>query len=153
MGDMLKSDAWKQQWTALMSAPYIIVPLLIIISAVVWWFRGTMFQSTIAGLREQVAGLKAQFETQNTISENRMRQYAEKVELEHGHQESLARQINDLKGEIAKAGNDDLAARVARLETGFGELVVASNAVRFAVTGILSATEAPDTANCHGTVK
>jgi hypothetical protein len=151
--DVFNPDTWKQQWTALMSAPYIIVPLLIIIAAVVWWFRGTMFQSTIAGLREQVAGLKAQFETQDMVSENRMHQAAEKVELERGRQESLARQINDLKGEIAKAGNDNLAARVAMLEAGFGELVVASNAVRFALTGVLNATEAADIANFHGIVE
>ena len=146
---MFNPDTWKQQWVAFMSAPYIIFPLLAIVAVVVWWFRGTMFQSTIAGLREQIKVLG----TQKTIFEDRMQLASEKVNLERGNQESLARQISNLKGEIDKAGNDDLAARVAKVETALAELVAASNAVRSVVSGIINATEGPDIASFRGTVE
>jgi hypothetical protein len=141
---MFDPDTWKQQWAALMSAPYIIFPLLAIVAVVVWWFRGTMFQPTIAGLREQIKV----FGAQKTIFDAQMQLAAKELELERGRQDSLARQINDLKAEVtAGVGIDALTARVAGLETSFNELATANNAVRSAfgiVVGTLAATELSD---------
>jgi hypothetical protein len=100
--DMLNPDTWEQQGAAFMSAPYIIFPLLAIVAIAVWWFRGTMFQPMIAGLREQIKVFKAQ----KTIFDAQMQLAADKMALERWQQDSLARQINDLKEEAAKAGNE-----------------------------------------------
>jgi hypothetical protein len=127
--DVFNPDTWKQQWAALMSAPYIIVPLLAIVAGAVWWFRGKIFEATVSGLREQINACEA-----------RLQLAAEKLALELGHQDTLARQFNDLKEAVkTTAGNGALAARIAKVEATIDELAAASNAVRSAigtVTGI-----------------
>jgi hypothetical protein len=61
---------WKQQWDAFMSAPYIIGPILIIMAAAAWWFRGKTLGGVIAGLRERM-----------TVFEERLQLAAEKAAL------------------------------------------------------------------------
>jgi hypothetical protein len=103
-----------------------------------------MFQPMIAGLREQIKV----FGAQKTIFDAQMQLAAKELEAERGRQDSLARQINDLKVEVtAGAGIDALTARVAGLETSLNELATANNAVRSAfgvVVGTLAATELSD---------
>jgi hypothetical protein len=127
---MFDPDTWKQQLATLMSAPYIIFPLLAIVAAIVWWFRGTMFQSTIDGLREQIKVLEAQ----KTIFDAQLQLAANKSEFERWSQDGLARQFNDFKAEVMDgAGIGVIAARIEWLETALNELVAANNAVRSAI--------------------
>jgi hypothetical protein len=107
MADIFSSDTWKQQWEAVMKAPYIIFPLLILVAAAVWWLRGTILQG-------QIDILKAENASQNTIFESRWQLAAEKIELANQAKAEVERQLNSLK--VSSAGNDILAARVARLE-------------------------------------
>jgi len=144
--DAFNLDTLGQQGRMFLNAPYIVLPPAIIVAIAVWWFRGTMFQPVIAGLREQIKV----FGAQKTIFDTQMQITAEKLELERERQDSLARQINGLKEEVAKAGNDALAARVAEVERALAELSAASNAVSSALTGVLSATEETDIANFRG---
>jgi hypothetical protein len=58
MESLLSSDAWKQQWAAFWSAPWVIGPLILIVGGAVWWFRGKMFETQIAGLKEQIAAME-----------------------------------------------------------------------------------------------
>jgi hypothetical protein len=142
--DAFSADWWGQKLAALMNAPILCLPLTAIVAVVVWWFRGTMFQPMIAGLREQIKV----FGAQKTIFDAQMQLAAKELEAERGRQDSLARQINDLKVEVtAGAGIDALTARVAGLETSLNELATANNAVRSAfgvVVGTLAATELSD---------
>jgi hypothetical protein len=128
MADVLSPEIWKHQWEAFMSAPYIIFPLLILAAGAVWWLRGAL-------VKEQIAVLKAENESQNTIFENRRQLAAEKVELANQAKAEVERQFNDLKASLV--GNDALAARVARMESAIEKLSAANNAVRSAI-GIAS---------------
>jgi hypothetical protein len=144
MGAWVSAEWWEQQRVALMSTPILCLPPAAIVAVVVWWFRGTMFQSTISGLREQIKV----FGAQKTIFDAQLQLAADKLELERGRQDGLTRQFNDFKDEVAAgAGIDALTARVAELETSLNELATANNAARSAIgiaIGTLAATEIGD---------
>ena len=128
--DVSNPEWWKQQVEALLSAPLLCLPPAVVLAIIVWWFRSKLLEATISGLREQTEALKGQLQIA-----------ADKGALELKRLDIFAGQINDLKAEVAKTGNDALAARVTELEAGFAELVVASNAVRSAV-GIVDGVSA-----------
>jgi hypothetical protein len=137
--DVPNIDTMAQQWETFLSAPYIILPPAIILAGAAWWFRGTMFQSTISGLREQIKV----FGAQKTIFDAQLQLAADKLELERGSQVSFARQFNDFKTEVAaEAGLDALTARVAGMETSLNELVSANNAVSSAIGIAIGASAA-----------
>jgi hypothetical protein len=118
MADVLKLD-WKRQWEALMNAPYVIIPPLIVGALASWWFCSTLYQSEIAALRE------------------RIQLAAEKVELANQAKAEVERKVNDLHTSLA--GNDALLARVAKLEDAIRKLSLANDAVR-SVVGTGAAT-------------
>jgi hypothetical protein len=149
--DTFSADWWKQQLAALVNSPILCLPPAAIVAFVVWWFRGTMFQPTISGLKGEIAGLREQinvFGAQKTIFDAQMQLAARELAFERTSQDSFARQFNDFKIEVsAGAGIDALTARVAGLETSFNELAAANNAVRSAIgiaVGTLAATEIGD---------
>jgi hypothetical protein len=130
-----------QQWETFLSAPYIILSPAIILAGAAWWLRGTMFQSTISGLREQIKV----FGAQKIIFDAQLQLAADKLELERGRQDSLARQFNDFKEDVtAGAGIDALTARVAGLETSLNDLMIASSAVSSAIATAVGASAATD---------
>jgi outer membrane murein-binding lipoprotein Lpp len=118
------SVRWRIQWNAFLSAPYIILPPAIILAVATWWFRGTMFQSTIAGLREQIKA----FEARLKLADDRAA-WANEV------RDDIARQFKDFKAEIASGGawKDALTARVATMGATIDKLEAANNAVRSAI--------------------
>ena len=134
--DTFSADWWKQQLAALMNSPILCLPPAAIVAAVVWWFRGTMFQPVIAGLKGEIAGLREQinvFGAQKTMFDAQMQIAAREMALERSRQDSFARKISDLKEDATKAENDFIVTRVARLEAGFSELVAASTAAHSAI--------------------
>ena len=119
-----------------MNSPILCLPPAAIVAAVVWWFRGTMFQPVIAGLKGEIAGLREQinvFGAQKTMFDAQMQIAAREMALERSRQDSFARKISDLKEDATKAENDFIVTRVARLEAGFSELVAASTAAHSAI--------------------
>jgi len=143
MGRLLDPEIWKQEWSVLMSAPHIVVGLLVIVAVAVWWFSRKLSQSVIAGLREQT-----------TVLEQRLHLAVDKSEIERKYQDALTRQLKDFKGAISSTqNNDDIASRVASLEATVARLVDASNMVRSAIIGTLNATEAPDTVTSGGIIE
>jgi hypothetical protein len=80
MSEIFSSDMWKHQWDAFMSAPYIMIPPLILTALATWWFRGSLLSGTIAGLKEQIVNLSSENASQKEIFENRKQLAAETVE-------------------------------------------------------------------------
>src|ERR1700730_14622354 len=144
MDAWFSAEWWEHQKAALMNTPILCLPLSAIVAAVVWWLRGTMFQSTISGLREQIKV----FGAQKTIFDAQLQLDADKLELERERQDSFAKQFNDFKIEVADgAGIDALTARVVGLELSLNELAAANNEPRSAIgiaVGTLAATEIGD---------
>ena len=132
-------DTWKQQWTALVSAPYIIAPLIVVAVWLGWWLRGIKSEGKLGGLNERILGF-----------EDQLKFAADKAATANQAKDEVVRQFNELKAGVA--GNDALAERVAKVEAALNELVAANNAVRSAVSGIIIATEGADIANASGIV-
>jgi hypothetical protein len=136
--DMPNLDTWKQQWTAFMSAPYIMFSFILGGGLVGWWLRWIKSEGRIAGLNGRIS-----------VFEDRLKLAAEQVALADRAKDEVVRQFNDLKAGVA--GNGALAERVAKVEAALNELAAANNAVRSAVSGIIIATEGADIANASGT--
>jgi len=146
MDAWFSAEWWEHQKVALMNTPILCLPLPAIVAVIVWWFRGTMFQPTISGLKGETAGLREQinvFRAQKTIFDAQLQLAADKLEFERRRHDSLATQLNDFKVEVvAGAGIDSLTARVAGLETSLNELSTANNAVRSAIGVAIGASAA-----------
>ena len=55
--DLSNPKTWADGLGTLMSAPHVIVPLLIVVAGVVWWIRGMTEAATRDGLRAQIGAL------------------------------------------------------------------------------------------------
>ena len=67
MLDLSTQKTWTDGLWAVISAPHIVVPLLVLLAIAAWWFRGTFervrregLQSIIEGRDAQIAGLNMQ---------------------------------------------------------------------------------------------
>jgi hypothetical protein len=58
-------EMWKKEWTAFTSAPYIILPFIVVGWLAGWWFRGKMSKETIVGFREGVAAINERLKLAN----------------------------------------------------------------------------------------
>jgi len=133
MVDVSDPELWKQQWAALMSAPYIMLPLLAVVAMVAWWVRGKMSEETIAGQRERIA-----------LFDDRLKFAADKAASANQAKEEVEKQFQAYKAEVAgNAGQTSLAARAAKIDAAIEELSAANNAVSSAVGVALDAAEAP----------
>src|SRR5205809_654557 len=99
MVDVSDPAIWKQQWSAFMSAPYIMLPLLAVVAVVAWWFRGKMSEGTIAGLRERIA-----------LFDDRLKFAADKGASANQAKDEVEKQFQAYKAEVARnAGQTSLA--------------------------------------------
>jgi hypothetical protein len=55
--DLSNPKTWADGLGTLMSAPHVIVPLLIVVAGAVWWIRGTIEAATKHGLKAQLGAL------------------------------------------------------------------------------------------------
>jgi hypothetical protein len=76
MLDLSNLKTWTDGLWAVISAPHIVVPLLLVVAIAAWWFRGTFertrrdgLQSIITGRDAQIAGLN----TQIAVAQERLR--------------------------------------------------------------------------------
>jgi hypothetical protein len=113
--DVFNPDTWKQQWATLMSAPYIMFPIIAIAVWVSWWLRGTTSKGEIAGLNGRV-----------TVFEDRLRLAAEKAESADRAKNEVEKQFQAYKAEV---GNGAPAATTAKVEAAIDKLATAINAV------------------------
>jgi hypothetical protein len=52
--DPFSAETWKQQVAVIMDAPYVIIPLIALTAAAVWWLRGKMADERLAALSERL---------------------------------------------------------------------------------------------------
>jgi hypothetical protein len=76
MLDLSTQKTWTDGLWAVISAPHIVVPLLVLLAIAAWWFRGTFervrregLQSIIEGRDAQIAGLNMQI----AVAQERLR--------------------------------------------------------------------------------
>jgi hypothetical protein len=101
-------ETWKQQWAVFWSAPYIILPLLVIVGSGVWWFRGWMSLERLAGLKEQVAAVKEQV----AAVEQQLKLAAAASGASERAKDELDKQFQAYKAEVASTGRNASPAKV-----------------------------------------
>jgi hypothetical protein len=98
MLDLSTPKTWTDGLWAVISAPHIVVPLLVLLAIAAWWFRGTFerarregLQSIIDGRDAQIAGLNMQI----AVAQERLR-------LANDLQEYASTKFSDAEKEAAK---------------------------------------------------
>jgi hypothetical protein len=124
--DVSNPDIWKQQWTAFMSAPYVVAPLVVFAGLVGWWLKGI----TIAGLKGRIS-----------VFEDRLKLAAKQAESARQAKDEVATEFGTYMAEVAaKAENAALGASAARVEGAIVRFAAANNSL----SEILGVTEDAD---------
>jgi hypothetical protein len=98
--DVSNPDTWKQQWTAFISAPYIVAPVLMV------------FGGLVGGLLGRIAGLKGRI----SVFEDRLKLAAKQAESARHAKDEVATEFETYKEEAAKAENAALGTSAARVQ-------------------------------------
>jgi hypothetical protein len=112
--DVLNHD-WKHDWETFVSAPYIIVPWMLIAGIFAWFFRGSVSNGQIGGLNAHIAVLK------------------ERLELAAEKSIVADTVANSVKVEIERQFPAMEATMRAKIDAEFTKLSAANMAVRHAV--------------------
>src|SRR5262245_35736876 len=98
MLDLSSLKTWTDGLWAVIGAPHIVVPLLVLAAIAAWWFRGTFervrregLQSLIDGRDAQIAGLNMQIAV-----------VRERLRLANDLQEYASTKFTDAEKEVAK---------------------------------------------------
>jgi hypothetical protein len=122
---LLNPDRWKQQWTAFMSAPYIVAPLLMLFGGLVGLLLG------------RIAGLKGRI----SVFEDRLKLAAEQAESARQAKDEVAKEFETYEEEVAaKAENAALGASAGRVAGAILRFAAANNSL----SEILGVTEEAD---------
>ena len=123
--DVSNPDTWRQQWTAFMSAPYIVAPLLMV------------FGGLVGLLLARIAGLKGRI----SVFDDRLKLAAKQAESARQAKDEVAKEFQTYKAEVAaKAENAALGASAARVEGAIVRFAAANNTL----SDILGLTEEAD---------
>jgi chromosome segregation ATPase len=131
---LLEPAFWVAGWKTFSSAREIAIPLLILVSGVVWWIRGVVNRREISGLKEQIGSLKEQIGNLNeqfgALEQRRLRAI-EQVTVDKKKMEALRVEVAALKKKIPKGGrHNELAASVDAVTSIVTELSAASERLR-----------------------
>ena len=113
--DLTNPELWKQQWAAITTAPYIMLPVIVAAFCAGVWFR----KGTVDGLRERIA-----------VLEERLRLARDQAEIFRQAKEDAEREFQTYKAAVAaKAVGPELTAETAKLDIAFAKMEVANNAL------------------------
>jgi hypothetical protein len=131
--DLLNLENAKQQWATFVSAPYIIVPSMILAAIVAWWVRSFKAATRISGLEGVIAGLRERIE----VFEDRLKLAKEQAEAAQQARAAVEKQFAAYKAEISAHGEvaASLAAIAVKIEAALERLGTANNAVLRAAAG------------------
>jgi hypothetical protein len=129
MEKLATPEFWQSQWTFVMNAPWLIVPLLVVVAFVVWRVRGAIDNGEVRGLRAKNELLDAQLvaakDSQPLLSDQLAVLKAEVTELKAQiHAQAAPEVLEGLATAVAStatAASDTGAdiARVLRAEPGY----------------------------------
>jgi hypothetical protein len=92
-------DFWRRQWEAFSSAPVACVVFLVVGAVAAWWFRRSVDQGEIKGLRAQIGGLKEQI----SALEQRLKLAGEQEQVAMKATQSLREEGATLKAQLEGA--------------------------------------------------
>ena len=123
MDQLFTRQFWHDQWAVVASAPWVIVPLLLIAGLVGWKAKGIIDDGQIRGLRAQL-----------DVADQRLRLATERYE-------AVVQRENELKHKVAQ--QDRVIARTAPTSTvPVNELQTGNTEIRNALTNLSTSTAA-----------
>jgi chromosome segregation ATPase len=130
--DPFNPETWKHQWEVFITAPYIILPLMVLSLVAGWWIGNKLASAGISGLNGTISNLNARI----GVLEERLRFAAEREQDVQRARETLEKQVEELKAQIAAgAQKEELAPISARVDAALGEFRAANTALS-AIIGI-----------------
>jgi hypothetical protein len=84
MDQIFTSQFWHDQWTVITSAPWLVIPLLLVAGFVGWKWKGANDDGEIRGLRAEINAA------------------AQRLELAREKYEAVANQVNELREKVAQ---------------------------------------------------
>ena len=116
MLDLSTQKTWTDGFWAVISAPHVVVPLLVIIAIAAWWFRGTFertrrdgLQSIISGRDSQIAGLNMQI----AVAQERLRLANDLQEYASTKFADAEKEASKLKQQIDEKASPETVALTA----------------------------------------
>ena len=123
--DVSNPYTWKQQWTAFISAPYMVAPVLMV------------FGGLVGGLLGRIAGLKGRI----SVFEDRLKLAPKQAESARQAKDEVATEFETYKAEVAaRVENAALGASAAKVEGAILRFAAANNTL----SEILGVTEEAD---------
>ena len=80
--DLLSPDLWKSQWDVVTSAPWLILPSLVVAGLIGWKVKGSLDDAEVRGLKTEISGLKAEIsvrEQRRLLAEEREEDVSRKL--------------------------------------------------------------------------
>jgi hypothetical protein len=129
--DAFSPEIWKHQWDIFISAPYVLMPLLVLALTVGWWIGSKLAGARIEGLHGTIDNLKANI----GVLDDRLNFAVDRErDVQHARTE-LEKQIFELKAQtVLDVSNPGWAATSAKVGAAFTQFSTANNALAAALT-------------------
>lgn len=136
--DPFDSETWKHQWGVFMTAPYVLLPLMVLALLIGWWIGNKLASARVEGLNGTVDNLKANI----AVLEARLELAADREKDVQRARAELEKQVQELKAQVgAGAPNEKIRAITARVDAAIGEFTTANTALSTAITGVEAKAE------------
>jgi hypothetical protein len=106
--DLSNPKVWSDGIGTLVSAPHIIVPLLILVAGSVWWLRGTIEQASKEGLNSQIGALNARLQ----LAKDQEADVSKKLESAKSEMADLQRKTAGTLDKVAAKASASVATAI-----------------------------------------
>ena len=106
MDKLFASEFWEAQSAVVMSAPWVVVPLLAFAGFIGWQIKGWLDNREIRGLKAENDALKAGAQVLKqrfNLAHDEQERFKDQIDQQRANGAKLEREIDELKTELAKA--------------------------------------------------
>jgi hypothetical protein len=139
--DPFNPETWKHQWEAFVTAPYVLMPLVVLALVVGWWIGNKLAASRVEGLNGAIENLKANIDALRA----RLDLAADREKAVQLARAELEKQVAELKAQIAAGvSNEKLIATSAKVDMAITQFSTANNALATVLTARNLTTGSPE---------
>jgi len=118
--DLSDPKTWTEGFRVVIGAPYIVVPLLILVGGAAWWLKDKIDDGEIRGLKAK-----------NDALDQRLQLAADRAQIVQEARDELEKQVEALKAQIAAgATRETLAPAATKIDVALGKFAQANAALQ-----------------------
>src|SRR6266852_6133487 len=118
--DLSDPKTWTEGFRVVIGAPYIVVPLLILVGGAAWWLKDKIDDGEIRGLNAK-----------NDALDQRLQLAADRAQIVQEARDELEKQVEALKAQIAAgATRETLTPAATKIDVAIGKFAQASDALQ-----------------------